>query len=239
MTHMNEELPALVSGELEREATRSIAHHLRICGECRAQLVEVALAHGSLTAAMRAEQELAFQPRTNLPRPAASSSREASPGVAQPPLRLPRRHQHAGRLLVAACLVLVAGATALGISFSQHSSPRPIAAVATLHPLVAPAGAQGAVVVRAVGKTSEMSISTSGLPALPADEFYEVWLLQPKTNKMLPVGVLAPSGTGSYGLSEPVMAGFTAVDISLQANDGNPVHSLLSMLSGFVRTETH
>ena len=239
MTHMNEELPALVSGELDREATRSIAHHLRICGDCRVQLVEVALAHGSLTAAMRAEQEFAFQPRTNLPRPAASSSREASPVVAQPPLRLPRRHQHAGRLLVAACLVLVAGATALGISFSQHSSPRPIAAVATLHPLVAPAGAQGAVVVRAIGKTSEMSISTSGLPALPADEFYEVWLLQPKTNKMLPVGVLAPSGTGSYGLSEPVMAGFTAVDISLQANDGNPVHSLLSMLSGFVKTVTH
>ncbi len=240
MTHMNEELPALVSGELEREATRSIARHLRICGECRAQLVEVALAHGSLTAAMRAEQELAFQPSTNLPGPAAaSSSREASPRVAQPPLRLPRRHQHAGRLLVAACLVLVAGATALGISFSQHSSQSPIAAVATLHPLVAPAGAQGALVVRAVGKTSEMSIRTSGLPALPADEFYEVWLLQPKTNKMLPVGVLAPSGTGSYGLSEPVLAGFTAVDISLQANDGNPVHSLLSVLSGFVKTETH
>ena len=105
ITHMNEELPALVSGELGREATRSIGHHLRICGECRAQLVEVALAHGSLTAAMRVEQELGFQPRTNLPRPAATSNREASPGVAQPPLRLPRRHQHAGRLLAAACLV--------------------------------------------------------------------------------------------------------------------------------------
>jgi len=198
----------------------------------------VALAHGSLTAAMRAEQELAFQPRTNLPRPAASSSREASPGVAQPPLRLPRRHQHAGRLLVAACLVLVAGATALGISFSQHSSPRPIAAVASLHPLVAPAGAHGAVVVRAAGKTLEMSISTSGLPALPADEFYEVWLLQPKTNKMLPVGVLAPSGTGSYGLSDPVMADFTAIDVSMQANDGNPVHSILTVLRGFVKAAT-
>ena len=84
-----------------------------------------------------------------------------------------------------------------------------------------------------------MSISTSGLPALPSDEFYEVWLLQPKTNKMLPVGVLAPSGTGSYGLSDPVMTDFTAVDVSLQANDGNPVHSLLTVLSGFVKTETH
>ena len=133
-THMNEELPALVSGELDGEATRAIAHHLRICGECRAELVEVALAHGSLTAAMRAEQELALQLRTGLPQPAESSSRVASPGVAQPPLRLPRRHQHAGRLLVAACLVLVAGATALGVSLSQHSSPRPIAAVASLAP---------------------------------------------------------------------------------------------------------
>ena len=134
MTHMNEELPALVAGELNGEATRSIAHHLRICGECRAELVEVALAHGSLTAAMRAEQELAVQPRTGLPQPAESSRRETSPGVAKPPLRLPRRHQHAGRLLVAACLVLVAGATALGVSFWQHSSQTPIAAVANLQP---------------------------------------------------------------------------------------------------------
>jgi hypothetical protein len=238
-THMNEELPALISGELNGEATRAIAHHLRICGECRVELVEVALAHGSLTAAMRAEQELALELRTGLPRPAESLSLVAGPEVAQPPLRLPRRYQHAGRLLVAACLVLIAGATALGVGLSQHSPPRPIAAVASLHPLVAPAGAQGAVVVRTVGKTSEMSVSTSGLPALPSDEFYEVWLLQPKTNKMLPVGVLAPSGTGSYGLSDPVMTDFTAVDVSLQANDGNPVHSLLTVLRGFVDTETH
>ena len=238
-THMNEELPALVAGELNGEATRAIAHHLRICGECRAELAEVALAHGSLTAAMRAEQELAVQLRTGLPQPAESSRRATSPGVAQAPLRFPRRHQHAGRLLVAACLVLVAGATALGVSFWQHSSQTPIAAVANLQPLVAPADAQGAVVVRAVGKTLEMSIRTRGLPPLPPDEFYEVWLLQPKTNKMLPVGVLAPSGTESYGLSDPVMADFTAVDVSLQANDGNPVHSLLTVLSGFVKTDAH
>ena len=30
-----------------------------------------------------------------------------------------------------------------------------------------------------------------------------------------------------------VMAGYSAVDISLQANDGNPAHSTTSVLRGF------
>lgn len=238
-THLNEELPALVAGELDGEATRAIAHHLRICGECRSELAEVAVAHGSLVAAMRAEQELGGQLRTSLPPPAESPRWPTSAEGPQASLRLPRRHQRAGRVLVAACLVLVAAATALAVGLSQHSSPRPIAAVGSLRPLVAPADAGGAVVVRAVGKTLEMSVRTKGLPQLPPDEFYEVWLLQPKTNKMLPVGVLAPSGNESYGLSAPVIADFTSVDVSLQANDGNPVHSLLTVLSGFVKTDAH
>lgn len=236
---MNDELPALVAGELDGETTRAIALHLRICGECRLELAEVAVAHGSLVAAMRAERDLGGQMRTSSSQPAASPRRPTSAEGAGAALRLPRRRRRAGRVLVAACLVFVAAATALGVGLSQHSSPRPVAAVGHLRPLIAPANAGGAVVVRAVGKTLEMSIRTRGLPRLPPDEFYEVWLLQPKTNKMLPVGVLAPSGTESYGLSAPVMADFTSVDVSLQANDGDPVHSLLTVLRGFVKTDGH
>jgi hypothetical protein len=79
-----------------------------------------------------------------------------------------------------------------------------------------------------------MFITTSRLPKLAPNEFYEVWLLQPATNKMLPVGVLSPSGTGSYALTAQVMSQFSAVDVSLQANNGDPAHSSLSVLRGSV-----
>jgi hypothetical protein len=54
---------------------------------------------------------------------------------------------------------------------------------------------------------------------------------------MLPVGVLSPSGTGSYALSASVMGQFSAVDVSLQANNGNPAHSDTSVLRGLVQPE--
>jgi hypothetical protein len=58
------------------------------------------------------------------------------------------------------------------------------------------------------------------------------WLLDPVTLKMMPMGTLPPSGQASYGVSASLMAGYSAVDISLQANNGNPAHSAVSVLRG-------
>ena len=45
-----------------------------------------------------------------------------------------------------------------------------------------------------------MTITISGLPPAGRGHFYEAWLLQPASGKMLPVGVLltpgSPSATG-------------------------------------------
>jgi hypothetical protein len=49
---------------------------------------------------------------------------------------------------------------------------------------------------------------------------------------MMPMGTLPPSGQASYGVSASLMAGYSAVDISLQANNGNPAHSAVSVLRG-------
>jgi hypothetical protein len=107
-----------------------------------------------------------------------------------------------------------------------------------LHHLDAPTQAAGAVTVRALGETREMLITTKRLPKLLPDQFYEVWLLQPATNKMLPVGVLPPSGSGSFELAAVVMSQFSAIDVSLQANNGDPAHSSRSVLRGLVEAVT-
>lgn len=90
-------------------------------------------------------------------------------------------------------------------------------------------------VARAVGSTLQMTVTTRGLPSAPAGDSYEVWLLQPSTNKMPPVGLLSPTGVSSYGISNFLMTQYSAVDISLQTNDGNPAHSTTSVLRGVVQ----
>jgi hypothetical protein len=44
------------------------------------------------------------------------------------------------------------------------------------------------------------------------------------------MGVLAPSGDTTYRVEGDLAGGFSAVDISLQANNGNPAHSDQSVL---------
>jgi hypothetical protein len=73
-------------------------------------------------------------------------------------------------------------------------------------------------------------VHTENLAKPSGQHFYEVWMLNPSTQKMLPVGVLPPSGTGSYTMGASIMTGYSAVDISLQANNGNPAHSKTSVL---------
>jgi hypothetical protein len=221
--HCTEELFDLLTGELDREATLRVVKHVRECEACTGELVSVAVAFGSLRAARRAEDSLVLSP----PRPFESA------GDAQPPLRV-RPSRSLRRLFVgvaAALIVLASAGTALTV---RHASSPPVYAVAALHHMDAPATAAGRVTVRSMSRVKEMDVSTSGLPSAPTNHYYEVWLLQPSTNKMLPVGLLPPSGQGTYTVAGGIMSQYSAVDISLQANDGNPVHSKFSVLRGTV-----
>ena len=74
-----------------------------------------------------------------------------------------------------------------------------------------------------------MEVATS-LGAAPRDQYYEVWLLDRGTGKMLPVGVLPPDGRGEFRLPSEILAGYDSVDISLQPNDGGTEHSADSVL---------
>ena len=56
------------------------------------------------------------------------------------------------------------------------------------------------------------------------------WLLDPTTNKMLPLGQVGPSGTASFEVSDHLLAAYSAVDVSLEEDDGDPQHSPTSVL---------
>ena len=103
-----------------------------------------------------------------------------------------------------------------------------------MHTIKAPPGTSGTVAVYAQGSTRTLRVEALGLPEPTSHDFYEVWLLDPATQKMMAMGVLAPSGGGEYSVSANIMAGYSAVDISLQTNDGNPAHSQTSVLRAYL-----
>jgi hypothetical protein len=210
--HYDQQLSSLLAGELDGDETRVVVSHLRECGECTSSLISVAVAHGALRAARRSI---------------------AAPTSPLAPLVVPRRR--AGRLvgLLAAALVVIAGTIGIVHSVSGTRATS-VAAVAALHHLDSPTSASGEVTVHATALELRMLVSTKGLPMAPSDHFYEVWLLDPQTNKMLPLGVLSVSGTSTFTISRPLMSQFSAVDISLQDNNGSPQHSTISVLRGTV-----
>ena len=57
-------------------------------------------------------------------------------------------------------------------------------------------------------------------------------LKDPKLYDEMTFYVLPPDGKGSYSLPQDTEHGYSAVEISLEPNDGNPEHSKLSVLRG-------
>jgi hypothetical protein len=249
--HVADDLPALLAGECGREQTLILAAHLRACPECRQELVSMVVATSVLRAAARVEQ----LPARNHSAPAipVTSKTPETPSTTETPLatensptpewlkeitRRPRHHRRTGHrrrlAAVAAAVIVVAGAIAAGLGLSG-SGPAQVARAA-LHPLQAPAQASGQVTVTAAAGARDVEISTAGLPTPGPGHYYEVWLLDPATLKMMPMGDLPPSGQARFSVAAGLTAGYSAVDISLQANNGDPAHSKVSVLRGTLGT---
>jgi hypothetical protein len=67
--HVFDELPALLTGELDRQATAKVSAHLRACDDCRQDLVMVVSASAALRAAGRVAPELVTTGEVTLPDP--------------------------------------------------------------------------------------------------------------------------------------------------------------------------
>jgi hypothetical protein len=229
--HNTTDVFRLLTGEASRSESLATAEHIRTCDECQRELVDLVVVHAALTSAARMTRMFAspIEPSGELP-PLGPLDDAGHPPSAS------RDHQQSRRwrwaLVVAAVVVLVAVlGTSIGLARNHQAST--IVAQATLHPLEGPPNATGSLTALAEGGNRVLTVHTAQLHVLSSRTYYEVWLLDPVTFKMLPVGVLPPSGTGIYDMDASLMNGYSAVDVSLQVNDGNPAHSKVSVLRGY------
>lgn len=221
MTNDHPDLAALLRGELSNAEVAEVSDHLGRCDECRHELAVAAAGHALLTGAAR-----------TLSRPAPLELPEV------PPLDLPASSRR-GRArwrplgLVAAAAALVAGTAVVSHWAERPPTTRPTVAApgrtADLKPVVG-AGSGRVVMTEEPRDGVRMNVETRGLPKIGRGQFYEVWLFDPRTRKMLPLGVLGPGGRASFDVAETLVGRYRDVDVSLERDDGNPGHSVRSVL---------
>ena len=142
-------------------------------------------------------------------------------------------HGDAGRgavVLAAAVILVLAGVVTTTVMLANRGDRRGLPQAKVELAPVSKGTVDGTVAMRESGSAVRaMEVATS-LDAAPTDQYYEVWLLDRATGKMLPVGVLPPDGRGTFRLPSDIIAGYDSVDISLQPNDGSTEHSADSVL---------
>jgi anti-sigma-K factor RskA len=215
------DLTALLRGELSNANVTQVADHLDGCEECRQDLAETAVGHALLTGATR-----------TLRRPAPVELPDAPP-------REPSTSARRGRPwwrplgLVAAAAALVAG-TAVVVDWADRPTAPPTTVAtpqrtADLEPV--DGNGSGRVLMAADAHDGiQMTVETRGLPKIGARQFYEAWLFNPKTQKMLALGVVGPTGMASFDVPDSLVGHYQVVDVSLERDDGDPGHSVTSVL---------
>ncbi len=216
------DLLGLVRGELTNAEVVSTADHLESCDSCLSDLVETTVGHALLARAGRTLLDEESHP-------AAEPERPLPP--APVPTSLPRRWARP-LVAVAAAAALVAGTA--GVTWQlvrpeQLTSP-PVATTQTAD--FAPVEGAGGGRVQMVDDAGavSMTVETRDLPRIKKGEFYQVWLFNPETGKMLSLGILGPGGKGGFEIPDGLLGGYQVVDVSLEEDDGDPGHSITSVL---------
>ncbi|MEI5674424.1 MULTISPECIES: anti-sigma factor [Nocardioides] len=208
------DLLALLRAELSNHDAATTGDHLDACAQCREDLAELATAHAMLA---RSGRTLGVVPAADELRPAPA----------------PRRSRRGPLLLAAAAVAVAATAgTTYGV---LHDDEEPAPAVAVLDPVEGTA--TGRVEMTPGDGGTRMTITTHDLPAAGSGRFYQAWLLDPATNKMLALGQLGPRGTASFEIDDALLGSYGAIDVSLEDDDGDPQHSVTSVLRASYDTD--
>jgi anti-sigma-K factor RskA len=152
------------------------------------------------------------------------------------PAILPARHRMRWRyaLAAAAAAVVTMAAAGGGYLLGRHSDGP--AATAASHAILraqpgAPVGVAGTAVVHATDQGHQLTIDSSGLPLRHG--YYEVWLYNPASGGMQPVGALADDGSGTFTVAGSIdLRSYDVVDISAQDYGGSTVVHQQSVLQG-------
>ncbi len=215
------DLLGLLRGEFTNAEVAAAGQHLDACRECRDLLVETTVGHALLSGAVR----------TLRTAPVETSVTPEVPELAPLPRQPVRWLRPVG--LVAAAAVLVASTAAVTSRLTQ-ADPAPEVPVAgptaQLDALVG-SGA-GEVVMASYDDMAVMTFETHDLPRAERGQFYYAWLLNPETNKMLPLGQISPDGESSFEVPLTLLTRYGAIDVSLEDDDGEAGHSVTSVLRG-------
>ncbi|WP_432938027.1 anti-sigma factor [Kribbella sp. CA-253562] len=135
---------------------------------------------------------------------------------------------------LAASVAAIAGVgLGVGGTLLFDSDDTPVATpqtVVQLAPLAGKSGSGTAGLVQAA-TGQQLKVSASGLPA--AGGYYEVWLINEDGKRMVSLGVLAAGHDGTFQVPGDLPSqGYRIVDVSLEPDDGNPAHSLDSVIRG-------
>lgn len=216
------DLFALLRGELSNDETSEAGAHLAHCLDCPAELVELAVGNAFLSRAVRTERT----ERTDL-------GQEPTSLPTIPRLRRPR---HRPSLLVAAATVAAIVGGIVGLTFldRDQAGPGPDRSTYTSVRLDAVEGSASgeARLVGSAGNHTRVVIEAPALAGVQGGTFYYAWLLDPGTNKMLPLGQVGPGGKASFDLDNALLDSYSAIDVSLENDDGDPGHSVTSVLRG-------
>jgi hypothetical protein len=208
--HPYDELPGLLLGELDRAGVKAVSDHLADCDDCRRELAALAATSASLRAT-------------------AAHVQPAPDPVAAVPAPTTRRRR--GPLLGLAAALGLAVGLAAGLWAGGLGRPDPAGRTVPLAGVGAVA-ASGRASMAGDGPDREMTVSAEDLPAPGPGRFCEVWLLDPVAGTVLSVGVLPADGRARFTLPASVLGRYQAIDVSLEADDGDPTHSKRSLLRG-------
>lgn len=175
-------------------------------------------------------------PRAGSPTPASSPTMSASrPIDTAPPGRRGSFLQRAALPLAAAVAGLLIGGGAVGWWLSGRSTSDPVATATVL--AVSPLGPIDAVGDGRFGRAEligtdagpALQVDAAGLPSVAGD--YQVWLLG-DAGRMVSLGVLH-EGSGTFAVPDHLdLNRYRTVDISDEPDDGNPLHSGVSIARG-------
>lgn len=235
--HLDEEL--LAQWALDDESPdAAAAEHLQSCADCRTTLAElrslVGVAHDLPRLETPGEQlwqritdelgpEYTAQEISDTQRAAGNGTQSAG------------RRFRSSALALAACVaaVLGAGAGILGTLYvTDDETDQPVADVMIrLEPLAGKTGDGSADLIRASTGT-QLKVDATGLGTTTSG-YYEVWLINADGKRMVSLGVLNPRTGGTFQVPADLTAqGYRIVDVSLEPEDGNPVHSRDSVIRG-------
>lgn len=223
MQHPDEDDLALVA---LGENVPQVRLHLASCAACSREV-------DALSATVRAARQVG--PETLPPAPEmvwARVTRELDLGSPDEAPRGGRPRLLAGAVAVAAAVLVLVLALVLPGVLPDGSPPPQVTPTAALAPYGDQRVGSGEVSLDDVEGRWSLRVETQGL-ASPGSDFYEVWLIDPASNRLVALGTLDPAGRADLTIPTGIRLGrYPVVDVSLEPQDGDPTHSGVSVLRG-------